>query len=565
LLIGDYQDVDSLNPFTYSTVMSSNVIGMTSDGLLRLNEKLELEPWMATEAPTKANGGIQVPGVDGAAATVTWNLRPWKWSDGVDLTCADFQYAREWILDEKNTAVSKVGTKEIKEIVCEGQKMTVHYSELYQNLKYGPAFAPKHYYSKFTVGSVIGGNPATDTSNDMLLGAGYRAKDLPNVPTNGAFKYESRTPGVETVVVRNPYWKDPRNGSQSKLARVKYVVCGSPETCVAKFRAGELDMVTDLDGSQYAPTKDLGDVQRAAPSFTVEFLRPNHSKTICSDGAPAEADPDGVLPNRAARGGGCPASDLELRRAVSAAVDRDRLIEQIEGGAAFKATNMELPDFFFYEEQAVEAYDLTKAAKILADGGWSDSNNDGTVDKDVDGDGDRDEAILDMCTTLKPTRGAALQLIAADLKKIGITAIVDAVGSGQLFDQRTDVPAGTKCNLAYGSFDFALHAFQIPTAEPSGYDSYHSSQTNENGGGNDQYVNIPELDAKLEAIKSSIDVPEQDALMAEVQGLMTTNVVTIPLHYWLDIVLVSQNVSGYLAHPASGPIWNAYELDLASN
>jgi peptide/nickel transport system substrate-binding protein len=566
LLIGDYQDVDSLNPFYYSTVMSSNVIGMTSDGLLRLNDKLELEPWMATEIPTKENGGIKVPGtVDGAAATVTWKLRSWKWSDGVDLTCADFQYAREWILDEKNTAVSKVGTKEIKEIVCEGSTMTVHYSELYQNLKYGPALAPKHYFSKFTLGTAVGGNPATDLSTDMLLGAGYRTKDLPTVPTSGAFKYESRTPGVETVVVRNPYWKDPRNGSQSKLARVKYVVCGSPETCVAKFRAGELDMVTDLDGSQYAPTKDLGDEQRPFPSFTVEFLRPNHSQTTCSDGAPAEADPDGVLPNRAARGGGCPASDLELRRAVSAAVDRERYLKQIEGDVGFVATNMELPAFFFYEEQEVEAFDLARAAKILADGGWSDTNNNGTVDKDVDNDGDRDEAILDMCTTLKPTRGAKLQLLAADLKTIGITAIVDAVGSGDLFGQRTDVAAGTKCNLAYGTFDFALHAFGITSVEPSGYDSYHSTQTNENGGGNDQFVNIPELDTKLEAIKSSIDVAEQDALMAEVQSIMTSNVVTIPLHYWLDIVLVSKNVSGYAQHAAWGPLWNAYELDVASN
>ena len=69
LLIGDYQDADSLNPFFYSTVMSSNIVGATHDGLLRLNEKLELEPWMAEEAPSKANGGIQVPGVDGDAAT----------------------------------------------------------------------------------------------------------------------------------------------------------------------------------------------------------------------------------------------------------------------------------------------------------------------------------------------------------------------------------------------------------------------------------------------------------------------------------------------------------------
>jgi hypothetical protein len=28
---------------------------------------------------------------------------------------------------------------------------------------------------------------------------------------------------------------------------------------------------------------------------------------------------------------------------------------------------------------------------------------------------------------------------------------------------------------------------------------------------------------------------------------------------------VSKNVSGYLQHAAWGPIWNAYELDVASN
>ena len=85
-----------------------------------------------------------------------------------------------------------------------------------------------------------------------------------------------------------------------------------------------------------------------------------------------------------------------------------------------------------------------------------------------------------------------------------------------------------------------------------------------NGGGNDQFVNIPELDAALEAIKTSVDVEEQKALMSTVQDLMAANTVVIPLHYWLDITLVSNNVSGYLAHQAWGPIWNAYELDVAA-
>ena len=567
LLIGDYQDADSLNPFFYSTVMSSNIVGATHDGLLRLNEKLELEPWMAEEAPNKANGGIQVPGVGGDAATVTWKLRAWKWSDGVDLTCADYQYAREWILDPKNTAVSKVGTEDISAIDCNGNTMVVHYSKIYANLKYGPAVAPKHYFSKFTVGSVVGGNPATDVSNDMLLGAGYRTKDLPNAPTSGAFKYESRTTGVETVIVRNPYWKDPRNGKQAKLARLKYVVCGSPETCTAKFRTGELDMVTDLDGSQYAPTTDLGDEQRTLPAFTVEFLRPNFSTTICSDGAPAEADIDGVLPNRAARGGGCPASDLAIRQAIAHVVDRQGYLDQIEGGTGFVATNTELPAFFFYKDLSsqVPADNSPELAKsVLAAAGWVDSNGNGIVDKDFDGDGDKDEAIIDFCTTMKPTRGAKLQLLVAALKDVGIKGIVDQVGAGTLFGQRTDIEAGTKCNLAYGSYDVALHAFGITSVEPSGYDSYHSTQTNENGGGNDQFVNIPALDAALEGIKVSVDPEEQKTLMGTVQDLMAANTVVIPLHYWLDITLVSANVSGYLPHQAWGPIWNAYELDVAA-
>ncbi|MFM2098340.1 MAG: hypothetical protein RIT06_968 [Chloroflexota bacterium] len=578
LLIGDYQDADSLNPFYYSTVMSSNIVGATHDGLLRLNENLLLEPWMAYVAPSVKNKGIRL-GDDadaGDAATVTWYLRPWKWSDGVDLTCADYQFAREWIMDEANTAVSKVGTEDISAIDCaagtgkdgrEGETMTVHYSNIYQNLKYGPSVAPAHYYSNFTLGTADPeANPLTDASTDMLLGAGYRTKDLPNVPTSGAFHYESRTPGIETVLVRNKYWSDPRTGEPAKLARIKYIVCGAPSTCTAKFRAGELDMVTDLDGSQYLPTADLGAERKLLNAFTVEFLRPNFSETVCSDGVPAETDTEGLLPTRDARGGGCPASDLAIRQAISYAVDRTQYLNKIEGGAGTVATNMELPAFFFYKElDAPLKKDLAAAEAALAAGGWEDTNGNDIVDKDIDGDGDQDEAIIDFCTTLKPTRGAKLQLLVAELAKIGIAGIVDAVPSGTLFGTLTDTAPNTKCNLAQGSFDVALHAFGIPSIEPSGYDSYHSTQTEANGGGNDQFVNIPKLDELLDAVKTSVDVPVQKKLMYKVQDVMAANVVTIPLHYWLDITLVSNNVSGYIPHQAWGPIWNAYELDVTSN
>ena len=256
---------------------------------------------------------------------------------------------------------------------------------------------------------------------------------------------------------------------------------------------------------------------------------------------------------------------MAIRKAIAHVVDRQLYLDQIEGGSGIIATNMELPAFFFYKDvssaiPAEKSPDLAKAA--LADGGWVDTNGNGIVDKVIDGK--KTEAIIDFCTTMKPTRGAKLQLLVAALKEVGIKGIVDQVGSGTLFGTLTDTPPNTKCNLAQGSFDVALHAFGITSVEPSGYDSYHSSQTEANGGGNDQFVNIPELDAALEAVKTSVDVEEQKALMYTVQDVMTANVVAIPLHYWMDITLVSANVSGYLAHQAWGPIWNAYELDVAA-
>ena len=38
--------------------------------------------------------------------TVTWTLRDGlKWSDGQPLTCDDFKYAQEWVLDKDNTGL----------------------------------------------------------------------------------------------------------------------------------------------------------------------------------------------------------------------------------------------------------------------------------------------------------------------------------------------------------------------------------------------------------------------------------------------------------------------------
>ncbi|NBO52974.1 MAG: hypothetical protein EBU83_06030 [bacterium] len=285
---------------------------------------------------------------------------------------------------------------------------------------------PKHYFEKFDINS---GNPATD----MVLGAGFRPEDLPNVPTSGAFKFESRTEGVETVMVRNDKWKNPYSGEGAKLDRIKYVVCGDPDTCIAKFRAGELDIVTDLDGNAFATTKDLGAQQRPQSVFTYEFFRPNHSPDDCSI----------LEPLKTTRGGGCPVSDPAIRKAIAQATDKEAIWSRILGEAGVIASSSVTPLAWFYKEQTPVKFDLAAAKKTLTDAGWVDSNGDGIVEKDGV------SAILEFCTTMKPVRKYSSGIEAVSLYGVYHSSKVEPDGQNDAkvndpeLDAQLDIIKGT--------------------------------------------------------------------------------------------------------------------------
>ena len=538
LLVGDYQDVDSLHPFYYSTVMSANVLATAWDGLVSLSNEAKYVPWMATAIPDIKNGGIKLPGVDGDAMTVTWTLRDGLvWSDGQPITCADAAYTHDWIL-LPNNPVNTTGTKEISKVECPNDTTIVlHYSELYSGVYGGVSIMPKHYFEKFTVGD---GNAATD----MVMGAGFRTEDLPNVPVSGAFKFGSRTEGVETVMVRNDKWKNPITGTATRLDSLKYVVCGDPDTCIAKFRNGELDIVTDLTGNDYATTKDLGTQQHTQATFTYEFFRPNHSATDCSIFEPVKS----------VRGPGCPMSDPAMRKALAQATDKQGIWTRILGEAGVVATSSVTPSAWFFAKQNPPAFDLAAAKKTLTDAGWVDKNGDGVVEKDGT------SAILEFCTTMKPVRKSTIAYVAGDLAKIGIRAVYN--GGGTIFAPWTESTEDLSCNLSRGNFDVALHAYSSGIEAVSLYSVYHTSAV-EPDGQNDAKVSIPALDKELETIKGTIDLDKIAAAAANAQKVMADQNVEIPLYYWMGIELVSDKVVGFLQNPTqAGPLWNAGDISL---
>jgi peptide/nickel transport system substrate-binding protein len=540
LLVGDYQDITDLN--YGGTVMDANVNAMLFDGLVKVSEEPKYIPWLATEIPSVKNGGIVLPGTNGDAMTVTWKLRAGRmWSDGKPLTCDDVSYWYDWVkLPGNFTDPIGSGANAVSKVDCpDATTIVLHYKEIYSGAASGPGILPKHYYSQFKIGS-------NDPANDMLLGAGFRDADLPNIPTSGPFKVASRTPGVETVVVRNDKWTNPYTGKPANLDSIKYVVCGQTETCIAKYRAGELDIVTDLSGADYAPTKDLGKEQHTQKTFSYEFLRMNMSADDCS------IDPAVV----AARvGKGCPASDPAIRKAIAQATDKQGLWSRVLGEAGVVAESS-VPDIaWYYKAGTPTKFDLAAAKKTLADGGWVDSNGDGFVEKGGV------TAVLELCTTRKTVRKAQTAFIAADLAKIGIR--LDYRPGGTIFATWGESEETTSCNLARGTYDIAMHAFSTGI-DPTALYAPYSSKTFEPNGTNDAKVSLPEMDKALEALKGTIDLAEQAKQAGVVQDLLNSQYIEIPLYYWMGIELVSAKVGGFLQNPTqAGPLWNAGDLSLA--
>ena len=231
-------------------------------------------PDQATEIPTIDNGGVKVPGDNGDAMTVTWKLRSGlKWSDGEPLTCDDYKYTQDWIMDKDNTGLyaGRSGYEDVTKFECtDPQTIVLHFGKVYEGYlgMYGVPL-PKHYMSKFSV-------------KDTVAHKGLTAADMPNVPVSGPFKYKSVTPGQELDLVRNDNYTNGIDQKPASLDELIFKWYGDADAMIAGYKSGDFDVAFDLNDADLPKITDQGDQVKQLDSLTYEFLRPNWNPTNCS-------------------------------------------------------------------------------------------------------------------------------------------------------------------------------------------------------------------------------------------------------------------------------------------
>lgn len=539
VIIGDWQEATQFNPYYLGQVTEANVASLVWHTLLTITHDFRYAPQLAAEPiPTTENGGVTT-GQGGDAMTVTWKLRDGlKWSDGEALTCDDFKYAWEWVMDEDNVGVITSGWEDITNFECASDTdMVWHFGKIYEGyLTLAVAPLPRHYLEQIPIA-------------DQVNGAGFRPDEVAELPVSGPFKFASVTPQAELRLARNDNYTNARTGKPANLDEVVFKWYGDPDAMIAGYRGGEIDIAFDLQDSDIPKVEDLGEEVSAIPALLYEFLRPNWSAFDAWD---EEKGVGGCSRNPAVadRGEGCPMADPALRQAVAFAIDKNEINTRLLGGNAQVANTNISPAAWFYADQPPATYDPERAKQILADGGWVDSDGDGIVEKEGI------KAKIELCTTTRQVRQDTLALIASWLKAVGVDSVINAVDPAAIFADYNEGTVDTPCILSRSNFDLAEHAFSSSIDPLGNYFSYHSSQFRPDGA-NDAQVSDPDIDKSMDDVKNNVDFDVIKDAMATFQQVYVEKTVEIPLYYRKNVELASPNVGNFFANGTQvGSTWN---------
>ena len=156
-----------------------------------------------------------------------------------------------------------------------------------------------------------------------------------NLVTNGAYRLAAVEPGALIELERNPhYWND----AATAIDRVHYHILVEPMAEYNRFRAGELHITSTLPPSIAAIRERYPDEIRLAPSLGVYYYGFNVTRP------PFENNKD-------------------LRQALSLAIDRAALAEQVLGRGEVPAYSFVPPGIEGYEPPELEFSGMSQAER----------------------------------------------------------------------------------------------------------------------------------------------------------------------------------------------------------
>jgi peptide/nickel transport system substrate-binding protein len=385
-------DLGSTNPILISSSAEFDILGLTGFGLFSYDRTLE--PFANAETAVSWQTSA-----DGLYDKVVMRDDV-VWSDGKPITAHDIAFTYRVIMDPRVPVPAvRTGTDQMKGVHAYDDRTVVffHKEPLATNVwNINFPVLPRHVYE--------GTWEKDPTLKDSPEHVALEEKPV----SGGPYEILSRKRGQEIVLRRRESWSQVNSRTvreQPYFKDIRFRIIEDPNTALLALKSGEIDEMILQPEQWTTQTVDDDYYQLNTKATAPEWVSFHFAWNI---GTPFFAD-------------------RRVRRAMSYAFDHDRMLEKICLGLYEPCGGNFAPGSWMAGPKRLEPYkqDLDKAEALLDEAGWTDHDNDGIRDKEIDGQIVPFEFAL--LVNQQPFRIAICTLLKENLEQIGVIANVRPV------------------------------------------------------------------------------------------------------------------------------------------
>lgn len=516
-----------LNPHLAQGSKDFEASRITYEPLASFDKEGKLVPFLAAEIPSVENGGVAKDG-----KSVTWKLKQGvKWSDGKPFTAADVVFTYQFVSNSAVGATTSANYQAIKSVEpVDDYTVKINFQE--SNPAWSLPFVgsngpilPRHIFEKYN------GSNAREAPANLLPVA------------TGPYKVVEFKPGDIVIYEANSFF---REANKPFFKRVELKGGGDAVSAArAVLQTGDVDFAWNLQVE--APIlKQL----EAAGKGRLDISFGSFLERIAIN----QTDPNKETKEGERSSIEFPHpffKDLKVRQAFNYAIDRNTINQQLYGQTGRAVTNILVAPAIYNSPNTKYEFDLKKAASLLDEAGWKDSNGNGTRDKNGV------ELKVLFQTSVNPVRQKTQEIVKQSLTSIGVGVELKSIDSSIFF---SGDPANPD-TLARFQADLQMFSGGNSNPDPGTYlkawtcDEIPQKKNNWSKSNSSRYCN-PEYDKLWKQSNTELNPEKRRQLIIQMNDLLIKNQAVIPLISRANVNGVSNRITGVDVTPWDDRTWN---------
>jgi len=535
--IHELGDPDKLQPITSTSASSTYIQGNIFQTLLGQDPvTYEMHGILAKSRPkmTELNDGPYKGGI-----MLEYEIREEAvWDNGTPITANDYVFTVKSMKNPKTDAAHiRPYFEFIKDIVIDPsnpKKFTIYGSDRYilSEEFSGYWVLPEYIYDpnkimrKFTIKQLNEDAEKLRANKDINEFATYYnsekfSREKGSVVGSGPYEFEEWVTGQYiTLKKKENWWGDKINekGFDNGPDKISYTLVPDWTTAITAMKDEEIDVARGIRAKDFVDLKENKNFKKLydlhAPDFMAyDYLGMNMREPIFSD--------------------------KKTRQAMAHLVDRKLIREVLMYGYGEAVNGPYHPTKAWYNKDLEpREIDLDKAKQLLAEAGWKDTDNDGLLDKMIDGKKTPFKIVVKYNQGNTRRENSAL-MFKENAKKVGIEADVQ-VREWTVFIEETKAH----------NFDMYVGGWVGGTGLNDSKQIWHSDSYN--GGSNYVGFGTPESDELIEKIRYNLDEPSRTQQYMRLQEIIHEEAPYVFLNAQKNKIAIHKrfdNANAYVARP----------------